>query len=103
MSELRILLEGIGILLFGWFCIIWQIALILSCIIIGVLVSGKLGLNGAYWWASTIIIFSLLNRIVFYGNGDSKQYEELVENYVYKYKTDDIVEECKPDDDIGEM
>ena len=53
---------------------------------IACLISFKIGLTSYYWWFGTVLIISVLSKIVFYGN-DASSYEELVENY--KTKSDE--------------
>lgn len=92
MNGLRILLEGIGILLLGYLVILWQIIVMVSCVIVAVLISNQLGLSGIYWWAVTVIVFTILNKILYYKNDSSNLYEDIVENYKEKYVEEELTE-----------
>lgn len=78
--SLKLALEGIGLVGLGIFTILWHVIKLISCIMIAGLISLKLGLTSYFWWFGTIIIFTILTKIVFYGNNTSS-YKELVDNY----------------------
>lgn len=80
MSYLKERLVGTGIVGLGIFIIIWYIVKLISCIMIAGLISIKLGLSGYYWWFSSIIIYCVLGKIIFFGNS-SRGYRELVKRY----------------------
>lgn len=83
MMDWKLTLAGFG--LFGWgiFSILWWIIKLISCIIIATLISTRLGLTSYYWWCGSIILFSVLCKIVFAGNSSSS-YEEMSEKYQKK-------------------
>ena len=89
---MRLVLEGIGLLLLGFFNIIWSIAIIISSIIIATLVCTRLGLVNQYWWAGVILIITIIFKLV--SNNSSDKYNEMVDKYHEK------VEETE---DYGEM
>lgn len=77
MSYLKERLVSSGIVGLG---IIWYIVKVISCVMIAGLISIKLGLSGYYWWFSSIIIYCVLGKIIFFRN-NSKGYGELVKRY----------------------
>lgn len=75
------ILEGISLLGLGIILLIWIILKFIACIMIAGLISTLIcHLTGYYWWFSSIIIFSILIKIVFYNN-DFKVYQDLVYDY----------------------
>lgn len=80
-SDKKLIIKGLGILLLGIFSVIWTIVVFISSIVISTLISVKLGLTGYYWWFGSIIIFCLLNKIIYFNNDGLSNYSELVERY----------------------
>ena len=85
MSNIKLVLEGLGIVSLGFFSIVWYIVKLVSSIMVAGLISIKLGLTGYYWWFGSIISFCLINKIIFWGNSTST-YKELVDKYTDKTK-----------------
>ena len=81
MGNVSLILEGLGIAVIGVFTILWFIIVLISCVMMAGLISVKLGFSGYYWWFSSIVVFSLLWRILFYGKQTSSDYGELVDKY----------------------
>ena len=90
MSGLGLTLEGIGLVIYGFANLIWVLAKLISCIAVAGYISIRLGLSGYLWWFSSIVIFCILSKIVFYKNSN-KLYNKWVENY------SDKCEELKED------
>lgn len=74
------MLKIIGILSIGIFGIIWSLIKLVSCVMIAGYISNYLGLDNYYWWFSSIILFSILVKLVFHGNSN-EFYENLVDDY----------------------
>lgn len=85
MSELGLVFEGLGLAILGLANVVWALIRIISCIAIAGYISIRFGLEGYLWWFSTIIIFCILSKIVFFGY-NKNNYGELVENYNIKAK-----------------
>lgn len=89
MSELKLILIGLGLGGLGIFTIIWYIVKVISCIMIAGLISTSIfHLTGYYWWFSSIIIYCILGKILFLGNDGNKfkewndKYQEMVNEEV---------------------
>ena len=80
MSGLGLALEGIGLVIYGFANLVWFLVKLISCIVVAGYISIRLGLSGDLWWFSSIVIFCILCKLVFYGNSN-KTYSGLVEKY----------------------
>ena len=80
MSELKLALEGIGLVILGFANVVWALIKLISCIAVAGYISIRLGLYGYFWWFTSIVIFCILCKLVFYGNSN-KTYSGLVEKY----------------------
>ena len=89
----RNLFEGIGLLVVGFGSIVWYIIKLISCIMVSYFIINMinlrlgLGLTNWYWWATIVVIVSILSKIVFLNNYNANtKYGELVNNYEEKCK-----------------
>lgn len=83
MSNIKLAFEGLGLVLLGVFNVFWYFIKLISSVIIAGLISVKLGLSGYYWWFSSILLFCVINKIIFFGNS-TNSYNELVDKYKIK-------------------
>ena len=82
-GDLKLVLEGLLLALMGLFTIFWYIIKLFSCVMIAGYISVRLGFDGWYWLFSSVIIFCVFIKILFYGNSTST-YNELYEKYKEK-------------------
>lgn len=59
------------------FAFILYFILLISCLVVAITISNILGLNECVWWCFTIVIFSLLYKILFYTNSNDDVDDEL--------------------------
>ena len=89
MSQIKLALMGTGLVGLGICSIIWYFVKLISCIMIAGLISTKVcNLSGMYWWFSSVIIFCLLTKILFYGNS-SEWYNDLHKKYNKKVEEEE--------------
>ena len=77
---MSLLWKGLGLIFAGVLTIVWWIVKAFASLIIAITVSGYYNLTGIVWWCSTIVIFALLCKVLFYGNNAS-YYQGLVDDY----------------------
>ena len=81
MSAWKLMLMGLGITGLGVFNIFWTVIKVISCIMIAGYISIRaFHLSGLYWWFSSIILYCILAKIVFFGN-NNEAYGDMVEKY----------------------
>lgn len=77
-------IESLSILGLGILTLFWIILKLVSSIMISGFINANIfHLNGMYWWFGSIIIFCIINKIIFYNN-DITFYNNLVDNYTDK-------------------
>ena len=72
--------KGYCLLVVGVVTLVWWIVKVLVSLIVAFTISGYYNLTGLVWWSSTIIIFTVLCKILFYGNSIN-YYQGLVEDF----------------------
>lgn len=76
MSEWESETESVSIL--GLAVIVfWYVAIVISCIMVAGYISNKVfHLDGMYWWYSSIVIFAILSKIIFFDT--TKSYNKIL-------------------------